>query len=213
MAIFWNVAPCCLVGIDQHFRGAYCLYHQGDSDCKLLWNADQYLLDYMVHHPRRQPSSYLPWEPQISPWNYLLVLTFLADKQIWIFYCIFHLSPSHACKIINAINIEKARKYKKFSSLEASDDQSWPSWWRHSRSLKHWLLSQLWCSWLLKTISIHQRFSIWLHSYVLWRVPNNVNLQSVWLFAVLLNSANMLLIISWLTSSLLWRSKTVGRWS
>jgi hypothetical protein len=30
MTIFWDDAPCSLVETDQSFRGAYCLYHQGD---------------------------------------------------------------------------------------------------------------------------------------------------------------------------------------
>jgi hypothetical protein len=29
MTVFWDVAPCSLVEIDQYFRGAYCLHHQG----------------------------------------------------------------------------------------------------------------------------------------------------------------------------------------
>lgn len=28
---FWDVAPCCLVDIDQHFRGFYCLHHMNDD--------------------------------------------------------------------------------------------------------------------------------------------------------------------------------------
>jgi hypothetical protein len=27
---FWDIAPCSLVEVDQRFRGAYCLYNQGD---------------------------------------------------------------------------------------------------------------------------------------------------------------------------------------
>jgi hypothetical protein len=30
--VFWDVAPCSLVDIDWHFRGAYCLHHQGDEE-------------------------------------------------------------------------------------------------------------------------------------------------------------------------------------
>jgi hypothetical protein len=30
--VFWDVAPCSLVEIYRRFRGAYCLYHQGDDD-------------------------------------------------------------------------------------------------------------------------------------------------------------------------------------
>jgi hypothetical protein len=36
---FWDVARCSL-GVDRRFKGAYCLYHQGDSDggSTHLWN-------------------------------------------------------------------------------------------------------------------------------------------------------------------------------
>jgi hypothetical protein len=52
MAVFWVVAPCSLVEVYSHFRGACCPHHQGD---------------YMAQQPRRQSSSYsLPWEPEIS---------------------------------------------------------------------------------------------------------------------------------------------------
>jgi hypothetical protein len=47
MAVFWDDAPYSLVDTDQHFRAAYCLHHHGN------------LSDYMVQHPRRQPSSLL----------------------------------------------------------------------------------------------------------------------------------------------------------
>jgi hypothetical protein len=29
MTAFWDVAQLSLVEVDQRFRGAYCLYHQG----------------------------------------------------------------------------------------------------------------------------------------------------------------------------------------
>jgi hypothetical protein len=29
MTVFWDIAPCRLAEIDRHFRGAYCLHHQG----------------------------------------------------------------------------------------------------------------------------------------------------------------------------------------
>jgi hypothetical protein len=31
MAVFWVVAPCCLVEVYRRFRGACCLHHQGGS--------------------------------------------------------------------------------------------------------------------------------------------------------------------------------------
>jgi hypothetical protein len=33
MAVFWVVAPCSLVEVNQCFRGGCCLYHQGDDHC------------------------------------------------------------------------------------------------------------------------------------------------------------------------------------
>jgi hypothetical protein len=59
MAAFWDVAPCSLVDINQSFRDAYCLHHQGDHHL--------YLPDYMVLLSRSQPSSKLDF------WCYLLV--------------------------------------------------------------------------------------------------------------------------------------------
>jgi hypothetical protein len=57
---FWVVAPCSLVEVYRHFRGACC---------KCLWNIGKLLPDCSVQQPRRQPplySLYLPlWEPQI----------------------------------------------------------------------------------------------------------------------------------------------------
>jgi hypothetical protein len=31
MTAFWDMASCNLIETDWHFRGAYCLYHQGDD--------------------------------------------------------------------------------------------------------------------------------------------------------------------------------------
>jgi hypothetical protein len=31
MTGFWDAAPCSLTEIDQRFRSAYCLHHQGDE--------------------------------------------------------------------------------------------------------------------------------------------------------------------------------------
>jgi hypothetical protein len=31
MSVYYDVALCSLADIDQHFRGAYCLQHQGDE--------------------------------------------------------------------------------------------------------------------------------------------------------------------------------------
>jgi hypothetical protein len=45
MAVFWDFAPCSMVEIDQRFRGAYCLHHQGGV------TVGKFLPDYMVQHP------------------------------------------------------------------------------------------------------------------------------------------------------------------
>jgi hypothetical protein len=45
---------------------AQLTHRPNDGGSKLLWNVGQYLPDYTVLHPRRQPSSYSsPWEPRI----------------------------------------------------------------------------------------------------------------------------------------------------
>jgi hypothetical protein len=31
MTVFWDVAPCSLAETDRHFRGVYCIHHQGDD--------------------------------------------------------------------------------------------------------------------------------------------------------------------------------------
>jgi hypothetical protein len=31
MRVFWDIAPCSLVGVDRHFRGTYCFHHQRDE--------------------------------------------------------------------------------------------------------------------------------------------------------------------------------------
>jgi hypothetical protein len=41
VAVFWVVAPCSLVEVYRHFRGACCLHHQG----KDLWNVGKLLRD------------------------------------------------------------------------------------------------------------------------------------------------------------------------
>jgi hypothetical protein len=30
--VFWDIAPCSHIEVDRHFRGAYCLHHQGNHD-------------------------------------------------------------------------------------------------------------------------------------------------------------------------------------
>jgi hypothetical protein len=51
MDVLWDVALCNLVDMDGD--------HPDDGDSKHLWNTSQYLPDYTVQHPRRQPSSHL----------------------------------------------------------------------------------------------------------------------------------------------------------
>jgi hypothetical protein len=31
MRTFWDVSPCCIVGVDRRFRGVYCLHNQSDK--------------------------------------------------------------------------------------------------------------------------------------------------------------------------------------
>jgi hypothetical protein len=54
MAIFWDLAPCSLVDIDH--QGDEDDSHPDDGCSKILLNVSQYLPDYMMQHPQRQPS-------------------------------------------------------------------------------------------------------------------------------------------------------------
>jgi hypothetical protein len=61
MTVVWDVVPCSLVEVEQRFRGARCLHHQGDDDpndggSKHLRNVGKLLPDYTAQHPRRQSS-------------------------------------------------------------------------------------------------------------------------------------------------------------
>jgi hypothetical protein len=62
VAVFCVIASCFLVGVYQRFRGA-CCFHYRDSwgpngrGGKHLRNRSKLLQDYMMHQPRRQPSS------------------------------------------------------------------------------------------------------------------------------------------------------------
>jgi hypothetical protein len=31
ITVFWDVAPCSLIEVDQYFIGAHCLHHRGDE--------------------------------------------------------------------------------------------------------------------------------------------------------------------------------------
>jgi hypothetical protein len=61
ITVFWDVAPCSLVEVYRRCRGTCCLHHQGDypddEGSKYLCNVSKLLPDYMVQHPRIQPSS------------------------------------------------------------------------------------------------------------------------------------------------------------
>jgi hypothetical protein len=79
MSVFWDVAPCSVVDINRRFRGAYCSIIRAMSNIegsKFFWNVGQYLPDYTVHHPRRQPHSHLtPCESQNTICNNDTVVT------------------------------------------------------------------------------------------------------------------------------------------
>jgi hypothetical protein len=81
-----GVAPGTVVEIDQHFRGAYYIHHQGDDDggSKYLWRVSQFLRDCTAQHPWRQSSSYSPlWESKISLMHLLLCTPVTTNKD-WI---------------------------------------------------------------------------------------------------------------------------------
>jgi hypothetical protein len=59
MAVFWVVAPCCLVVFLQRFIGPCCLAmsRPDEGGSKDLCNFGKLVPDYTVLQPRRQPSS------------------------------------------------------------------------------------------------------------------------------------------------------------
>jgi hypothetical protein len=94
MAVFWVVAPCCLVEVYRRFRGACCLHLQGPDDGgRKNGNVGKFIPDYMALQPRRQPSSYsLPWKPEIlltktlSGQNEVMMITLclqLVEESSW----------------------------------------------------------------------------------------------------------------------------------
>jgi hypothetical protein len=54
---FWDMVLCSLIRVEQDFRCAYCLHHQGDNGGSThLWNIGLFLWDYMVPYPRKLSS-------------------------------------------------------------------------------------------------------------------------------------------------------------
>jgi hypothetical protein len=39
MIAFWDIVPCSFIEVDQRFRGAYCLHHQGNKCITLMMEA------------------------------------------------------------------------------------------------------------------------------------------------------------------------------
>jgi hypothetical protein len=74
MTLFWDVAPCSLVGIDRCFRGAYCLHHQGTSEK----SANFYRLHGSTSHKTvivfKHKIEYSYWITAVSCWVTINVL-------------------------------------------------------------------------------------------------------------------------------------------
>jgi hypothetical protein len=76
-----------LVDIDWCSRGTYCLHHQGnywdERNSKHIWSIGQYLPDYTVQHPRRQPSSHSSYENLKFQLIFVFPLTVLTLSSIF----------------------------------------------------------------------------------------------------------------------------------
>jgi hypothetical protein len=44
---FWGIAPCSLIELEQHFRGTYCLCHQGDVTQKAVVSTTRKVAEIM----------------------------------------------------------------------------------------------------------------------------------------------------------------------
>jgi hypothetical protein len=45
--VFWDVLPCSHVEVDRHFRGVYCLHHQGDSPTLINFNLTTWSTEFL----------------------------------------------------------------------------------------------------------------------------------------------------------------------
>jgi hypothetical protein len=56
ITVLWDVAPCGMVEVYRHHRGACYFHHQGvdERGSKHLSNINKLLPYYMAQHPRRQ---------------------------------------------------------------------------------------------------------------------------------------------------------------
>jgi hypothetical protein len=96
MTVFWVVVPCSLVEVFPTFQrsllppssGRWVTYCPDDEGSKHLWNVGQFLPNYTAQHPRRQSSSYSPWEPEIST-------TFLLTAHV--FWLTFNRCKTSEC--------------------------------------------------------------------------------------------------------------------
>jgi hypothetical protein len=61
MAVFWVVAPCCLVEVYRRFRVTYCLHHQGDSGVKIDLKVFFFILMVELQATRLWPG-YIKWK-------------------------------------------------------------------------------------------------------------------------------------------------------
>jgi len=86
-AAFWDVMPCCLIGVYRSFRG-FCLHHHQDGS-KILWpppssgwqqdpmKCQSFIPDYTTSHRRRQQSLY----------NYIFMTLYLLSQKRQLLQC------------------------------------------------------------------------------------------------------------------------------
>jgi hypothetical protein len=93
MRAFWDIALYSLVGVDWHFRGVYCLHHQGDDGASMnLWIFGL-LWDYMVLYPRRLSSWYFKITKHQWTWynhqkwkHFYLCVVLVSSSILWKIY-------------------------------------------------------------------------------------------------------------------------------
>jgi hypothetical protein len=78
---FWDIVSCSLIGVDQHFRCAYCLHHQADVGGSMHHYYNKTTWHYTS---RRLSSSYSsPWKHEIAQeLMSLQVCIYLSDHVI-----------------------------------------------------------------------------------------------------------------------------------
>jgi hypothetical protein len=105
--VFWDIVPCRLVVVDRRFRGAYCIYHQGD--------------EYNYSYPRRISYSHPVTSPLSTYPHGLSWSSFLLPCFLWISYIFLHQNLSATCVSPDTTTAIKSRRMRWAGCLKRTE--------------------------------------------------------------------------------------------